>query len=948
MRVLNKFPLELPELDILQQDREYNNLISQIETALDFISHTIKPSFKRQVNHDQGQAQDQQPAGRRITKEKLVELWEHNQRRAIDTIINNDSLELPPISCQIEHERLMQYCTDKTKRTLQGPLPIPPWQEDFSYDLPEYNMNSIPFTQKEVENVIKSCKCNTAPGFDGVEYKTLKSHKQSLIPAITGIVNTCLVNRKVPHDWKHSLVVQIPKKGGDPNNPEDWRHISLLLSSYKIYMKLLQSRAMPWIVDTGRLSSKQKGSLPRNGLQEHVFCLRSEISNLKHISSKLFVTFVDIKDAFGSLDHEYMLKVMQLCNYPAEIVDITRDIYTDSTFQLITAQGLTPKVTRHKGIIQGCPWSVIAFIQAMDPWIRWVSCPYNVPCGPNPCQAYIDDVDMIATTEDEKVSMIEKTDIFMTYTGMKVKHRKCALLHGQRSGNNWYPKSKTDRLVLEIQGDQIPKYPRSKTYTYLGHAINMDGDGDLGQIKDLVGEFENKLNKIDQSPLPVSAKLNAINIICMSQLNFYFCNLTFTEKVLKQLEDMIVEKIRNWMDLNKSSTRSVMFIPQKKGGLGVLKPTISYHSKKVSFMISVLNNDDTQVRATARSSLELHMSKRKVLMTDDHERPNFAGYMLGGPGKLAKGSKVNWSKSDWVDLCELCHRIGIKMLKVEDTYKAAIPQDDDIEFLSDNHKLVYANLKHVAIEKEVCLWKEKVNQGRLARECIDFADMSLSCQHLRLLGLSDRLIQFVVKGRLQLLETQSMLYIYYPNLHTKRCPSCNHPTDTTSHVLNGCMTHRQCYIQRHDRSVDHIHNELLKMSQFKDCRLLKNKVINNNVFPNAMFDEVQHTKPDIIVIDDENNKVYIVELSHPYDAFIESCYQTKFDKYFPLSLAIQGAGYQCTIIVLIIGSLGHVHKRFVPGLKRLGMSQIRAKAIAKYLSVSSMIGSYRVWRRRWR
>ena len=36
------------------------------------------------------------------------------------------------------------------------------------------------------------------------------------------------------------------------------------------------------------------------------------------------------------------------------------------------------------------------------------------------------------------------------------------------------------------------------------------------------------------------------------------------------------------------------------------------------------------------------------------------------------------------------------------------------------------------------------------------------------------------------------------------------------------------------------------------------------------------------------------------------------------------------------------------GLKRLGMSQIRAKAIAKYLSVSSMIGSYRVWRRRWR
>ncbi len=113
---------------------------------------------------------------------------------------------------------------------------------------------------------------------------------------------------------------------------------------------------------------------------------------------------------------------------------------------------------------------------------------------------------------------------------------------------------------------------------------------------------------------------------------------------------------------------------------------------------------------------------------------------------------------------------------------------------------------------------------------------------------------------------------------------------------------------------------------------------------NAYF-PVQY-KPDIVVIDDANKKVFVIEISNPYDAFINVCYEGKFNKYMPLCLDIQNCNYQCTIVVLIIGALGLVHKRFVPGLKLLGLSTVRSKAIARYLSISAMIGSRRVWRRR--
>ena len=58
------------------------------------------------------------------------------------------------------------------------------------------------------------------------------------------------------------------------------------------------------------------------------------------------------------------------------------------------------------------------------------------------------------------------------------------------------------------------------------------------------------------------------------------------------------------------------------------------------------------------------------------------------------------------------------------------------------------------------------------------------------------------------------------------------------------------------------------------------------------------------------------------------------------------AGFNTKVIVLVIGSLGSVHRRVVPGLRMLGLSQRQSKGLARYLSVSVMIGSRRVWARR--
>ncbi len=115
---------------------------------------------------------------------------------------------------------------------------------------------------------------------------------------------------------------------------------------------------------------------------------------------------------------------------------------------------------------------------------------------------------------------------------------------------------------------------------------------------------------------------------------------------------------------------------------------------------------------------------------------------------------------------------------------------------------------------------------------------------------------------------------------------------------------------------------------------------------NNVFQGNGSNKPDIVLFDQNSQQAFIVEISHPRDIYLDICFASKCLKYGQLADAFRTIGYKCLIVSLIISSSGIVHKNFTTGLKILGFSKPRAKDLAKYLSVSVMIGSHRIWRRR--
>ena len=118
--------------------------------------------------------------------------------------------------------------------------------------------------------------------------------------------------------------------------------------------------------------------------------------------------------------------------------------------------------------------------------------------------------------------------------------------------------------------------------------------------------------------------------------------------------------------------------------------------------------------------------------------------------------------------------------------------------------------------------------------------------------------------------------------------------------------------------------------------ILEDQIVQfeNNSQPTQAPAVFEHTRPDLCVIDYATRMCLIVDVLVPFGVFVNDCYQTKFNPYFPLCQVITEKGYDCKIILLTAGSLSSVHWRFVSGWRLIDIPTSRAKRMAKYCSVT--------------
>ena len=201
--------------------------------------------------------------------------------------------------------------------------------------MPKAHNNDIftnPINNKEVTNRLNKMS-NTSHGPDKLEYKHLKVINNTG-RILSHIFNKCREERKIPNLWKSAHTVLIYKKG-DNNDPSNFRPIALQSCMYKLFVANLSDKISKWANSNNLLLDYQKGFRQGEGCYEHKFILQSIVKDPRNNGKKLFIAWLDLQNAFGSVPHEAIHATLSHMGLPLELINLIKDLYTNtsSTFQ---------------------------------------------------------------------------------------------------------------------------------------------------------------------------------------------------------------------------------------------------------------------------------------------------------------------------------------------------------------------------------------------------------------------------------------------------------------------------------------------------------------------------------------------------------------------------------------------------------------------------------------
>lgn len=229
----------------------------------------------------------------------------------------------------------------------------------------ELNLSITEFTHEEINNAIKQLKGGKAAGIDNITAELLKADRETSTNILYILINKIWKEEKVPDEWKKGIIVKIPKKG-DHTKCENWRAITLLNVTSKVMTKIMLER-MKGEIDR-ILRPNQAGFRGNKACTDHISTLRIILEQTLEWQNKIYINFIDFKQAFDRVDRERMWDILRRYGLPSKYIRVIKIFYENYTAQIMHNGQLTEPINIDSGVRQGCILSPTIFLILVD-WI---------------------------------------------------------------------------------------------------------------------------------------------------------------------------------------------------------------------------------------------------------------------------------------------------------------------------------------------------------------------------------------------------------------------------------------------------------------------------------------------------------------------------------------------------------------------------------------------------
>ena len=231
----------------------------------------------------------------------------------------------------------------------------------------EIDIQGIPtcnITREEVKLAIKQLKRNKSPGPDyAMTSEVLKDGGDFIVDEVYRLCQLIYEHEQAPTQMTSSLIIALPKKG-NLQLMCNFRGISLTSILAKVFNRIILNRIQDPVDKL--LRNNQAGFRRGRSCAQQIHILRRVIEGAKAQDIPLYITFIDFKKAFDSVDREMMFAIMRHIGIPQKIVNVTRLLYDKSVSQVYLEGKLSEPFSVTTGVLQGDVLAPFLFIIVID------------------------------------------------------------------------------------------------------------------------------------------------------------------------------------------------------------------------------------------------------------------------------------------------------------------------------------------------------------------------------------------------------------------------------------------------------------------------------------------------------------------------------------------------------------------------------------------------------
>ena len=358
---------------------------------------------------------------------------------------------------------------------------------------------------------------------------------------------TDLVNRKddFPRELFLSRLMILNKEPLSNGKLENTRPIAINGCLFKILEKMILIKIQKF--NKQLICKNQVGFIKGLGCDVNIARLRVkaiEAANLDP-NSPIFVLFVDLKQAYDSVDHELLFKVLKDAGVDNPIVNTIMKIYSNA---FISNDLLELCMCVNRGLLQGSiisPFLFNCFINAMI---------IKADSSCHTALGYADDIAAVCGNYDQLINTIRTISEWSAEVGIEINHKKSGILVYRNNINTY--------------GTHIEAFPIRGNYKYLGVVLDsaLSPRPHLLMIEKKLQVYLLKNKYIIKKYFSTKTLIDLAGSFQTSRIVYGACCFLDQEKTTEVVERLVIKYIKSIAGLKdnvqNNAVRATLGIPK--------------------------------------------------------------------------------------------------------------------------------------------------------------------------------------------------------------------------------------------------------------------------------------------------------------------------------------------------------------------------------------------------